>query len=164
MSRSRLAVLVLLWAVVLLVGAQVTLTPAVLFQLPVLAFVAGLPLLAGLACHGPGAVRDAFRDALSPDAADLPSQRRSTGASTLRSLGGMAVAAGMLGFVGALIATLTLVTATAGSVHPNELLAAVPGMLLAPIYGLSLKCFLLDVLAGALEAAEPGLGVALDEE
>ncbi len=161
MSYRRILALLLTWTVLVLVANRLVASPRLLFDPPVVAYVAVVTLLAGLASTGPRGLVSALGDALSRDAADLPEERRRVGASTLRSLGGAAVAAGLLGFFGVLIATFNGIVSTSGQASPHDVFLGLPAMVIAPLYGMALKAFLFDALAEGLEGSEPGLGAEL---
>ncbi len=162
MSISRIVHLVLLWSVLVLVGRQLVPSPGLLLDLPILAYVLALPAIGAFACHGPGALLSALRDAFAARPDDLPPERRASSAAVLRDVGGLCLAAGVIGFMGALIATFSAIANAQAQVSSNDLLASLPGMVIAPLYGLAFDAFLFRTLARALEGAETGLAAALD--
>ena len=149
------------WIVLLLVGLQMVPSARDLFDLPVLAYVLFLPWLGSLAVHTPAALTAALRDVCTSRAEELPAERRAASAVVLRGLGGLSLVAGLLGFFAAVIATFQTLTASAGQASPMEVVGGLPGMLIAPVYGLALKAFLYDFLADGLEGAETPLGAEL---
>lgn len=161
MTYRKPIALLLTWTVLVLVGLRLVPSARLLFDPPVMAYVVIVPLLAGLAIAGPQGLYRALRDALAGDAEDLPQPRRSEGASLLRSLGGAAVASGLLGFFTVMIATFNRLAASGGQTEASDLLLGLPAMVIAPVYGLALKAFLFDALADALEGSEPGLAAEL---
>jgi hypothetical protein len=154
--------LLLSWTVVVVVANRLVPDPGLWFDPAALAYVVVLPLLIGLATAGPGQLAEAFRDGLSMRPADLPAERRAAAASILHSMGGTAVAAGLLGFFGMLITTFNGIASSDGQATPGNLLGEVPSMVLAPLYGLALKTFLFDPLGQGLEEFESGLGADLE--
>ena len=159
--RRPLALL-LSWTVVVLVANRLVPDPDLWFDPAALAYVVVLPLLIGLATAGPAQLAGALADGLSSRQADLSRESRTASASTLYSMGGTAVAAGLLGFFSVLITTFNGIAATGVQATPGDLLGEVPSMMLAPLYGLALKVLLFDALAGGLDAAEPSLGADLE--
>ena len=152
------------WIVLILVGLEMVPTAGDLFDLPVLAYVLFLPWLGALAVHSPAALMAAMRDAWTARAEELPAERRAASAVVLRGLGGLSLVAGLLGFFAAAIAMFQTLTASAGQASPMEIIGGLPGMLIAPVYGLALKTFLYDFLADALDGAESSLGAELAGE
>lgn len=161
MSRKPLALL-LTWGVLVLVANRLAFSPRLWFDPAVLAYVLALPLLVGVAMVGPAELLRVFQDAFAARPEDLSIERRAHAAATLNALGGCAVAAGVLGLFGMLIAAFNSIASSGGQASAHDLLAGVPSMVLAPVYGLALKAFLFDALAEGLEAAEPGLGADLE--
>jgi hypothetical protein len=154
--------LLLTWTVLVLVGLRLVPSSELLFDPPVFAYVLVVPLLTGLATAGPRGVSRALLDGLAADARDLPVGRRAAGAAILRSLGGTALAAGLLGFFSVVIMTFNSLAASGGQAGPANLLQGLPAMVIAPVYGLGLKAFFFDALADGLEGSESGLGADLE--
>ncbi len=161
MNRKPFAI-ALLWIVVTWVAVRLVGSPLVLLDPPVLAFVLVIPALSALTCVGPRGMGQALGDAFSGKSEDLPLERRLASASTLRSMGSAAIAAGLIGFLGVVVATFNTIASTGGQASPMEFVGALPGMILGPLYGLALKGFLFDVLADGLEGDDSGLGNELD--
>ena len=160
----RTLYLVATWIVLLLVGLEMVPSARDLFNLPVLAYVLFLPWLGSLAVHSTASLTAALRDAFASRPEELPAERRADSASVLRGLGALSLVAGLLGFFAAVIATFQTLTASAGQASPMEVVGGLPGMLIAPVYGLALKTFLYDFLADGLDGAEPSLGAELAGE
>ena len=152
------------WTVLLLVGLRMVPSARDLLDLPVLAYVLFLPWLGALAVHPPAAFMAALRDACAARPEELPAERRAASAVVLRGLGRLALVAGILGFFAAVIATFNTLSASAGQASPMEVVGHLPGMLIAPVYGLAFKSFLYDFLADGLDGAEPSLGAELAGE
>lgn len=150
--------LIVLWIVVILLPIHLVKNPWLLVDPPVMAFVFAVPVLSSLACVGAPGLRESLLDGFTQNTSNLPVERRLTSVSTLRSMGSAAIAAGVLVFLGAMIATFDAISVTGGQGNPLAIPSRIPRMLLGPIYGLALKAFFFDVLAEALDGKESELG------
>ena len=158
---TRRLFLLALWGTLIWIAVRLIGSPGLLVDPPVLAFVLGAGLLAGLAAVGPGEFWGSLADGWA-GGEGLPTERRWASATTLRSVGGAALGAGVLGFLGAMIAAFNSIASSGGQANAADFVGGLPGMVLGPVYGLALKSFVFDLLAEGLETTGPGLGGELE--
>lgn len=161
MKLIRLLILAAPWALLILLGVRTTGDAASLFHGPALILVVGVPFLVAALAHRPGNVGRALVDAFAGEAADLPSERRAQSVAVLRTLGGTALAMGIVAVLLGMIAILNALATAGGQTPTTQLAMGVGGLMIAPLYGVAVRVFLWDPLANALEGSGEALAAEL---
>ena len=162
MNPIRLIALVAPWGVLILMGSHALGGDlSSLVHVPALVLICGAPVLVGALAYRPQAVAHALVDAFAANPGDLPHERRATSVAVLRTLGGVALALGVLSILLGMIALLNVVASNGGQPHSAEIASGAAGLMISPLYGVAIRVFLWDPLANGLEGAGDETGAEL---
>jgi flagellar motor component MotA len=160
MLVQRLVGLVVLWSALALFVSRTSGDLASLVHGPMFLMVVAVPVLVAGLAHGPRALAAALADAFG--GGDLPAARRRSSALTLRTLGGASVAIGIVAVLLGMIGVMNTIASSGGQASPMDLAFGVAGLMVGPLYGVSVRVFLWDPLADAVEGGVDGVGAELE--